>query len=85
MGLCVSEKVSFIFNLCLLKSYEYYVEVVSVFSDWCFFSVCSISNVWSIVPYVSFFKYMFKCILSLVFVFMTWIFSLYILMFVIAL
>jgi ABC-type sugar transport system permease subunit len=49
MGLCVSEKVSFICNLCLLKLCMW--NCSSLFSDLALFSVCSIS-VWLIVPYV---------------------------------
>jgi hypothetical protein len=50
MGLCVSAEVSYICNLCLLKLCMY--NRSGVFSDWSFFSICSISSVWSIVLYV---------------------------------
>lgn len=50
MGLCVSAKVSFICNLCLFKLHVW--NHSSVFSDWPFFSLCSVSNVWSVVLYV---------------------------------
>jgi hypothetical protein len=50
VGLCVSVKISFICNLCLLKLYIW--NRSSVFSDWPFVSVCNISNVWSVVPCV---------------------------------
>jgi hypothetical protein len=50
MGLCVSVRVSFICNLCLLKLYMW--NHSSVFSNCPFFSMCRISSVWSIVLYV---------------------------------
>jgi hypothetical protein len=50
MELCVSAKVSFASDLCLLKLYVW--NRSSVFSDWPLFCMCSISNVWSVVPYV---------------------------------
>jgi hypothetical protein len=73
MGLCISAKVSFICNLCLLKLYMW--NCSSVLSDWPFFSVCSISNAWLIVCPVSsicwaYFEFR-------LFVFMAWICSLY--------
>jgi hypothetical protein len=46
MGLYVSEKVSFI---CLFKLYMW--NRSSLFSDLPLFSLCSISNVWLVVPY----------------------------------
>jgi hypothetical protein len=49
MGLSVSAKVSLICNLCLLKLYIW--NRSSVYSDWIFFSVCSISNVCLILLY----------------------------------
>jgi hypothetical protein len=50
MELCVFVKVSFICNPCLLKLCMW--NRSRVFSDWPFFSMCSISKVWSTVPYV---------------------------------
>jgi hypothetical protein len=50
MELCVSTKVSFNCNLSLLKLYMW--NLSSVFNNWSFYSVCSISSVWSIVLYV---------------------------------
>jgi hypothetical protein len=50
IGLCLSAKVSFICNPCLLELYMRSRSIV--FSDWPFFSMCNISSVWSIVLYV---------------------------------
>jgi hypothetical protein len=52
MGLYLSAKVSFIFNLCLLELYVYMRNRSSEFNDWPFYSVFSNSNVWSVVQYV---------------------------------
>jgi hypothetical protein len=48
--LCMSVKVSFICIFCLLKLCMW--KRSSVFSNWPFFSMCSISNVWSIVLFL---------------------------------
>jgi hypothetical protein len=49
-GLCISEKVSIICSLCLLRLYM--SKHCSVFNKWPFLSMCSISIVLFIVRYV---------------------------------
>jgi hypothetical protein len=48
MGLCISAKLSFICNTCLLKLYIQ--KCSSIFNDCLFFSLGMNSNVWSVVP-----------------------------------